>query len=81
MNTCIREFVGDLPPDYRAVIALSELKDLPNQEIADILGISLGNVKIRLHRARVALKKNFSEGCDFYSDNEGGLSCDRKAAE
>ena len=81
MTDCIREFVDDLPPDYRAVIALSELKDLPNQEIADILGISLDNVKIRLHRARAALKKDFSEGCDFYSDDEGGLSCDRKAAE
>jgi RNA polymerase sigma-70 factor (ECF subfamily) len=34
MTDCIREFVDDLPPDYRAVIALSELKDLPNQEIA-----------------------------------------------
>lgn len=80
MNECIREFVDKLPPDYRAVIVLSELKALKNKEIADILGINLNNVKIRLHRARAALKKEFQDGCDFYHD-EDGLSCDRKKAE
>jgi RNA polymerase sigma-70 factor (ECF subfamily) len=81
MTECIREFVGELQPDYRAVIVLSELKELPNREIADILGISLDNVKIRLHRARAALKKDLGKGCDFYADEEGDLSCDRKPAE
>ena len=78
MNECIREFVGRLPPDYRTVIVLSELKDLKNQEVADILGISLDAVKIRLHRARTRLKKEFEAGCDFYHDDDSGLSCDRK---
>ena len=36
-----------------AVIILSEMKELKNQEIADILGVSLDAVKIRLHRARI----------------------------
>ena len=78
MNECIREFVERLPPDYRTVIVLSELKDLKNQEVADILGISLDAVKIRLHRARTRLKKEFEAGCDFYHDDDSGLSCDRK---
>ena len=81
MNDCIREFVDNLSPNYRAVIALSELNDLANREVADILGITLDNMKIRLHRARVALKEDFKEGCDFYSDDSGELSCDRKTAE
>ena len=80
MNECIREIVDKLPPDYRTIIVLSELKALKNKEIADILGINLNNVKIRLYRARAALKKQFQEGCDFYHD-EDGLSCDRKKAE
>ena len=81
MNECIREFVDRLPPDYRTVIVLSELKDLKNREVADILGISLDAVKIRLHRARARLKKEFEDGCDFYHDESSGLSCDRKSPE
>jgi len=54
------------------------MKDLKNQEIADILGISLDTAKIRLHRARVRLKAEFEAGCDFYQDEDGKLACDRK---
>jgi RNA polymerase sigma-70 factor (ECF subfamily) len=78
MNECIREFVDRLPIDYRTVIILSEIKDLKNQEIADILGISLDTAKIRLHRARIRLKAEFEAGCDFYHDEDGKLACDRK---
>ncbi|MFC1633321.1 RNA polymerase sigma factor [Planctomycetota bacterium] len=78
MNECIREFVDRLPENYRTVIILSEIKDLQNQEVADILGISLDAVKIRLHRARARLKTEFEAGCDFYHDKDGELACDRK---
>ena len=37
-----------------------------NKEIAEILDISLDNVKIRLHRARAKLKAILNEACDFY---------------
>jgi hypothetical protein len=37
------------------VVVLSELEELPNSEIADILGLSVGVVKIRLHRGRSRL--------------------------
>lgn len=78
MNECIREFVDKLPGDYKTVLILSEFKDLQNQQIADILGISLDAVKIRLHRARTRLRAEFEAGCDFYHDEDGKLACDRK---
>jgi RNA polymerase sigma-70 factor (ECF subfamily) len=78
MNECIREFVDKLPENYRTVIILSELKDLKNQEIAEILDISLDAVKIRLHRARIKLKEEFEAGCNFYYNENSELSCDRK---
>ena len=78
MNECIREFVDKLPENYRTVIILSELKDLKNLEIAEILGISLDSVKIRLHRARERLKKEFEAGCTFYHHENNELACDRK---
>jgi RNA polymerase sigma-70 factor (ECF subfamily) len=78
MTRCIQEFVGRLPADYRAVILLSEMKELRNRQIAAILGISLDAVKIRLHRARARLQAEFEAGCDFYRDEAGTLACDRK---
>ena len=81
MTDCIQEFVAKLPIDYRVAILLSEIKELRNQQIAAILGISLDAVKIRLHRARVRLKAEFEAGCDFYHDEEGTLACDRKKEE
>ncbi|MHC4642996.1 MAG: RNA polymerase sigma factor [Planctomycetota bacterium] len=81
MNECIREFVDKLDENYRTVIILSELKELKNQDIADILGISLDAVKIRLHRARLKLKEVFEAGCEFYRNEDNELACDRKSED
>jgi RNA polymerase sigma-70 factor (ECF subfamily) len=81
MNECIREFVDRLPTDYKTVIILSELKELKNQDIADILGVSLDTVKIRLHRARARLKEEFEAGCEFYRNEDNELACDRKSED
>ena len=78
MSECVREYINKLPPDYKAVLILSEIVGFRNKEIADILEISLENVKIRLHRARTGLKKELNDGCDFYHNEQGELACDRK---
>jgi len=80
MNNCIRNFVDQLPEDYRAVILLSEMEEMKNAEIADILGVTLDTVKIRLHRARVRLKKELETHCSFYRDEGNELACDLKTA-
>jgi RNA polymerase sigma-70 factor (ECF subfamily) len=81
MRECVREYIGNLSPDYRAVIALSELEELTNREIAEILDISLDKVKIRLHRARAKLKESLNDGCDFYQNEQSVLACDRKQSQ
>ena len=78
MSDCIREFVDRLPSDYRTIIILNELEGFTNNEIAEILQISLDTAKIRLHRARAQLKKSLETGCDFYLDESSELACDRK---
>jgi len=80
MNECIRNFIEKLPEDYRTVIILSELEDLQNREIAEILGASLDTVKIRLHRARAKLKKELETNCSFYRDERNEFACDLKSA-
>jgi len=75
------EFIENLPQDYKAVIVLSELEGFANKEIADILNISLENVKMRLHRARVKLREMLNNGCDFYRNEGNVLACDRKPSQ
>ena len=52
--------IASLPPPQRAVIALSALEDLPQTEIAKILGLSSGTVYSRLHHARERLRQALS---------------------
>lgn len=78
MNECIRGIVESLPDSYRSVLVLSEFEGLTNAEIVEVAGISLDMVKIRLHRARVRLKKELEAKCNFYHDNRNELACDRK---
>jgi len=80
MNECIRDFVENLPENYRTVVVLSELEQLKNDEIAKILGVTLDTVKIRLHRARARLKKELETHCSFYRDERNELACDLKTA-
>ena len=78
MSACVLEYVDRLPPDYRAVLILKEIEGFKNRKIADILQITIDNVKVRLHRARTRLKQELDEGCDLYHNEDGTLVCDRK---
>jgi RNA polymerase sigma-70 factor (ECF subfamily) len=78
MNECIGEFIGSLDETDKTIIVLSELKGFKNSEIAEILGISLDTVKIRLHRARDRLRKMLRNGCNFFRDERNEFACDRK---
>lgn len=78
MRDCIKEYIDKLPPDHKIVIVLSEIEGMPNKEVAEILDISLANVKIRLHRARARLKSMLNEACEFYYTEQNTLACDRK---
>ena len=78
MNSCIRNFIENLPENYKAVVILSELEELKNKEIAEILHLTLDTVKIRLHRARAQLRKKLQSNCSFYRNEQNELSCDLK---
>lgn len=79
MNRCIRGRVETLPESYRSVLTLSELAGMTNAEIASALGITEGAVKIRLHRARAALRKDLGSYCALYRDERDELACEPKS--
>lgn len=55
-----RQSVESLPPTYREVVQLSVLGGMPDEAAADWLGIPLGTVKSRKHRALVALREKLA---------------------
>jgi RNA polymerase sigma-70 factor, ECF subfamily len=48
--------VADLPPGYRAVFLLHDVEGYEHNEIARIVGCSIGNSKSQLHKARMKLR-------------------------
>jgi RNA polymerase sigma-70 factor (ECF subfamily) len=53
--------VGQLPPGYRAVFLLHDVEGYEHNEIADMLGCSIGNSKSQLHKARTRLRELLQE--------------------
>lgn len=51
----------NLNPSLRAVFVLRDMEELSTEETAHALEISLGAVKVRLHRARLALREALAE--------------------
>jgi RNA polymerase sigma-70 factor, ECF subfamily len=49
--------IDELPADYRTVVVLRDVEGLPHREIAEALGLTVVNVKMRVHRARLFLRK------------------------
>ncbi len=52
--------IATLPETLRAVFVLRDIEGLSVQETADVLSISVPNVKTRLHRARLLLRESLS---------------------
>lgn len=48
--------LAELQPDYRAVVVLCDVVGLTYEEIANTLGLKMGTVRSRIHRARSSLR-------------------------
>lgn len=52
----VRQTIGELPDSFRTVLMLRDIEGLSTEETARLLEISTNAVKLRLHRARMALR-------------------------
>jgi RNA polymerase sigma-70 factor, ECF subfamily len=52
----LQRAVEDLPPGYRTIFVLHDVEGYEHNEIADIVGCSIGNSKSQLHKARMKLR-------------------------
>ena len=54
----LRQALTRLPPSYRMIVVMREIEGLSTKEVAAIAGVSEANVKQRLHRGRLMLRKH-----------------------
>jgi len=64
LGRAIEQAVANLSDDYRVVFLLKDVDGLSNEEIGELLGLSVPAVKSRLHRARLVLREKLG---DFFS--------------
>lgn len=57
----VHKAIDQLPPDYRTIVILRDIEELSTAEAAAILDITEGAARVRLHRARQALRKILDE--------------------
>src|SRR3984893_12198768 len=53
----LRQAVQKLPVEYRLILVLHDMEELSDGEIAEITGLRLGTIRVRLHRARLFIRK------------------------
>src|ERR1700686_57342 len=58
----LRDAIQRLPPQYRIVLVLRDMEGLTDEEVAEITGLRAGTVRVRLHRARLFVRKELMKG-------------------
>jgi RNA polymerase sigma-70 factor (ECF subfamily) len=77
-SACVQRCLDYLPDSHRAVVLLYEAHGLTAVEIAELLGVSVATIKIRLHRARRRLQEIMEIGCMVSESNRGVPCCEAK---
>ena len=68
LGRALEKALETLSPDYRAALTLREEEGLSYEEIAEVMGCSVGTVKSRLFRGRLLLQRALA---DIYEDWKG----------
>src|SRR3989442_4498426 len=61
LRVALTSAINELPAHYRTALVLRDVEGLSNLEIAEALSIGVPSVKIRVHRARLFLRKRLGD--------------------
>ena len=76
-NEILHEAILSLPPEYRMVLALHDLEDLDTEQVAQVLDLQPGTVRVRLHRARLFVRKTMAELGRGDAERQPGMKASR----
>jgi RNA polymerase sigma-70 factor, ECF subfamily len=78
VSELIQAAIGTLPEDHREALVLRDVEGLSAEEAASVVGIEVGALKSRLHRARLALKERLAAVID---SGDQAIECPELASE
>ena len=58
----VRRAILKVPPQYRLILVLHDMEELDTKQVAKVTGLRPGTVRVRLHRARLFLRRELSHG-------------------
>jgi RNA polymerase sigma-70 factor, ECF subfamily len=70
LREALERAINRLPDEYKVIFVLRDVDGLSNQEVGDILNLSVPAVKSRLHRSRLMLRKKLQKFYEDYIDSE-----------
>ncbi len=70
----LREAIQKLPPQYRIVLVMRDMEGLTDEEVGEITGLRPGTVRVRLHRARLFVRKELMKLWKPQAVNRTGTS-------
>ncbi len=76
MGACVQDQMSLLPESMRTVLVLYDVMGFNHSEVAEVIGTTTENAKVRLHRARKRLKGILEEKCTFEVDERNVLVCE-----
>lgn len=75
---CIRSLVDTLKPEYAAILRRIDLEGLTPTDFAREAGITANNAAVRVHRARLALRRQVEKSCGTCATH-GCFNCECRA--
>jgi RNA polymerase sigma-70 factor (ECF subfamily) len=77
----VQEAIEELPDGYREAVVLYDIEGMTYQESADLMELTLGGFKTRLHRARLHLRRRLEEFWHEVDERTEGRASDGGAKE
>jgi RNA polymerase sigma-70 factor (ECF subfamily) len=65
-SRALQAALASITADQRHAIVLFDVEGYDYQEIADLTGVSLGTVKSRIHRGRLALRERLEDSISLF---------------
>ncbi|CAL2108411.1 RNA polymerase sigma factor SigZ [Tenacibaculum sp. 190524A02b] len=73
LGKCVNSFIDQLPEEYRELMTLSELQEVPQKEIAEQLNMNYVTVRSKIQRGRKKLKELFEGCCTVLQGGKGSI--------
>jgi RNA polymerase sigma-70 factor (ECF subfamily) len=77
----LREAIQKLPAQYRIVLVLRDMEGLTDEDVAEITGLRAGTVRVRLHRARLFVRKELMKAWKPRAGRNTGAAVQRASGD